>query len=428
MDSLDRFSNRFLIEGEIELKTPMRIGGGQNAAMYSLSPSPVIECYDAGSGTFEPYIPGSSLKGVLRSTLERLVRTFDVSQCCVCTGDRNEGAVLCGKESCISCRLFGSKNGGAKVRIRDSHLTEECRTTKDRSAFLREQPHFGSPGGGKGRMRPEESVSAGTGFRFHIDLDNGTEEEVGLILLSLREFNNNRAHLGGGSTRGHGFCRVKRYSVKKLWLKDGALSNEKVSGKDCMSAAKRYLAGLNGSSDNERGFDRYWRAFSGPVDRFDDGHVVAMLKVTCLTEFSMKGLDETTVTNGLGPVIPGSTIKGFLRHKLEERETDRTSMNSIFGGKDHRGRLIVSDAWYDGKKEIGNEKIPRNSELRMFMVFDNMTKDEMGYVTDMFDLEVQITGNTSAGVTRNLHDNAKNKVKMHVEDVKRFSAREYLAE
>ena len=62
MDSLDRFSNRFLIEGEIELKTPMRIGGGQNAAMYSLSPSPVIECYDAGSGTFEPYIPGSSLR------------------------------------------------------------------------------------------------------------------------------------------------------------------------------------------------------------------------------------------------------------------------------------------------------------------------------------------------------------------------------
>ena len=87
-----------------------------------------------------------------------------------------------------------------------------------------------------------------------------------------------------------------------------------------MSAAKRYLAGINSSPDSDRGFDRYWKAFSEPVNRFDDGHVVATLIVTCITDFSMKGLDEPTVTNGLGPVIPGSTIKGFFRHKLNREK------------------------------------------------------------------------------------------------------------
>lgn len=429
MDSLDRFSNRYEIEGTIELKTPMRIGGGQNAAMYSLSPAPVIECFDAGSGVFEPYIPGSSLKGILRSTLERLVRTFDDSKCCVSVGNKKEGMVLCGNDTCISCRMFGSMNGGAKVRIRDSHLTDECRTKEDWQGYLREQPHFGSPKPGKnGQMRPEESVSASTEFRFHIDLDNGTDEEAGLILLALREFSFNRAHLGGGSTRGHGFCSIKSYSLMKLSLQDGVISRDKISGKNCMSAAKRYLAGINSSPDSDRGFDRYWKAFSEPVNRFDDGHVVATLIVTCITDFSMKGLDEPTVTNGLGPVIPGSTIKGFLRHKLEQRETDKKIIDSIFGGLNQRGRLIVSDAWYAGKKGIGNEYIPKRSALMMYMVFDNMTQNEMEHITQFFDKEIQITGNTSAGISKYNQGSPKNRVKIRVESVNRFSAKEFLAE
>lgn len=434
MESLDRFSNRYVIEGDIELKTPMRIGGGQNAAMYSLSPAPVIECYDAGLGIFEPYIPGSSLKGVLRSTLERIVRTFDESACCVSVGDKEEGTVkneekvLCGNESCISCRLFGSKNGGAKVRIRDAHLSDDCRAMEDRRGFLREQPHFGSPRPGRpGQMRPEESVSSGTAFRFRIDIDNGTDEEAGLIMLAFLEFNEHRAHLGGGSTRGHGFCFIKKGSITRISIVDGVITRDKRPIKDCISAAKVYLGKPGRRNDGERGFDRYWKVFSEPSDRFDDGHVVATLIVNCKSEFSMKGLDEPTVTNGLEPVIPGSTIKGFFRHKLEQRETDREIMDSIFGELHQRGRLIVSDAWYVGKKGIGDESIPKDSPLRMFMVFDNMTRDEIGHITQFFDSKIQITGNTSAGMTRNSPGNGKNLVEITVEKVSRFSASEYLA-
>ena len=77
MIDFDSFSDRWEISAKLTLVTPMRIGGGQNAGAYSLSQTPVMLSYDAQTETARPYIPGSSLKGVLRSTVERIVRTFN---------------------------------------------------------------------------------------------------------------------------------------------------------------------------------------------------------------------------------------------------------------------------------------------------------------------------------------------------------------
>jgi hypothetical protein len=75
--------------------------------------------------------------------------------------------------------MFGSKNGGAKVRIRDSHLTDECRTKEDWQGYLREQPHFGSPKPGKRTMRPEESVLQVLNFGFILILITGLTKRQG---------------------------------------------------------------------------------------------------------------------------------------------------------------------------------------------------------------------------------------------------------
>ena len=88
MNDFDVFKNRWVISGKITLVTPLRIGGGQNAGAYSLSQSPVLLSYDAQTQTAHPYIPGSSLKGVLRSTMERIIRTFNETESCVAVGDR----------------------------------------------------------------------------------------------------------------------------------------------------------------------------------------------------------------------------------------------------------------------------------------------------------------------------------------------------
>ncbi|HUT63489.1 MAG TPA: RAMP superfamily CRISPR-associated protein, partial [Anaerolineae bacterium] len=87
MSDFDVFSNRWEITGKITLVTPLRIGGGQNAGAYSLSQSPVLLSYDAHTQTAQPYLPGSSLKGVLRSTMERIIRTLNEKKSCIAVGE-----------------------------------------------------------------------------------------------------------------------------------------------------------------------------------------------------------------------------------------------------------------------------------------------------------------------------------------------------
>src|SRR5665647_743535 len=120
------FQNQWKISAKLNLVTPFRIGGGQNAGEYSLSQTPVLLSYDASTQRALPYIPGSSLKGVLRSSMERIIRTFNDSKACVAVVGRNarrETDVLCG--NCVSCSIFGSMEAGPKIHVRDSQLQDD---------------------------------------------------------------------------------------------------------------------------------------------------------------------------------------------------------------------------------------------------------------------------------------------------------------
>src|SRR6266702_914555 len=58
--------NRYLFEGQLVMQTALHIGGGK--ASLSPSDSPVVL-----TPTGHPFIPGSSFKGALRSTVEKLI-------------------------------------------------------------------------------------------------------------------------------------------------------------------------------------------------------------------------------------------------------------------------------------------------------------------------------------------------------------------
>ncbi|MCD6208867.1 MAG: CRISPR-associated RAMP protein, partial [Thermoproteales archaeon] len=75
----DRFIAREIkLSGKLVTKGPLRIGAGREAVSLESSVDlPVLR--RAGSG--EPYIPGTSLKGVFRSTSERLARIKKLSVC-----------------------------------------------------------------------------------------------------------------------------------------------------------------------------------------------------------------------------------------------------------------------------------------------------------------------------------------------------------
>src|SRR5260370_31944598 len=75
--TIDRYElrNRYLFTGRLEMQTALHIGGGR--ITLSSSDSPVVLTPDE-----KPFIPGSSFKGALRSTIEKLLPTLPSLRTC----------------------------------------------------------------------------------------------------------------------------------------------------------------------------------------------------------------------------------------------------------------------------------------------------------------------------------------------------------
>jgi CRISPR-associated protein Csm3 len=193
--------------------------------------------------------------------------------------------------------------------------------------------------------------------------------------------------------------------------------------------AKKYLRKLRKIDDRmeveRRDFDVYYKAYKGTES---EGTFVVKYNVETLTDFQMPGADEVTVTSRGVPVIPGSTIKGFLRHKLIADRVPADTVDEIFGSvkgnNQHRGRIIVSDA-YPESDFPGNDKIPEGTNLTMWIVFDNIKTEEFKLIDDILSKPQVITGNTAAGKTRK-SNSFKNQVKFVRIESKRFDAEEFL--
>lgn len=440
------FQNQWKISAKLNLVTPFRIGGGQNAGEYSLSQTPVLLSYDASTQRVLPFIPGSSLKGVLRSSLERIIRTFNESKACVAVVGRNtrlETKVLCG--NCVSCSIFGSMEAGPKIHVRDSQLQDDmsfgetveerphCATVfKENRGFYEKQQDFkGRP---KTFMRSEEIVAANTAFDVNIVLDNASEEEVGMILLALEEFNAKRCYIGGSVSRGNGFADVAEVKVVEKTLQKNPESLFTIDEKEwdkaeLLKGAKAYLRGIDDGKETQRkDFDVYYRAYNpSPFE----GNLVIKYKVETLTDFQMPGVDEATVTSQGVPVIPGSTIKGFLRHEFIKSEDDYLAedIDEIFGSTSsasHRSRIIVSDAYPDEDFSEA-DMIPKGTSLTMWIAFDNIEEKAFNKINEILSKSPVITGKRVAcGDGKKDISLLKNRVKFTMKSMSQFTRAIYL--
>jgi CRISPR-associated protein Csm3 len=320
---------------------------------------------------------------------------------------------------------------GAKIVVDDALVVPELSVHAVSAPLTQEQPHFSAGVGGPqrggrsgGLFRSEETVAAGTRFRFHIRLDNANEDEVGLVLLALQEFNEKRLQIGGATSRGLGFVTVREVSVKRRMLSsDGLLSEIPEKNSGLVLAGKKFLKSIDCGRDSGKvDFSVYASAHAAvPTTGMPDGFVVVPYVITVEKPFRMAGFEEPTVTSRGVPYIPGSTIKGFLRHQFgraKERQ-DAGSVQLFSGGRDyppqrreasreeelfgdprnHRSRVLVADAFCsDTVKDT--DAIPVGTQLLTWIVFDNMNRKEIEEVCALVDKPVTITGSRSAGINR----------------------------
>ena len=202
-----------ILRGRIVVETGLHIGGGNDALEIGGMDNPVIRMPHTG----EPYIPGSSLKGKMRSLSEWKLGCLSVT-----------GAVHnCDKPECPVCRVFGSAKGGegrgpTRLIIRDAQLTAKSRADFLRGEAVIEEKHENSINRitAVANPRPLERVVPGTEFEVEllyrvIDTGDGGEQDLknftGVVMAALKMMKEDC--LGGHGSRGSGKVSFKDLEV-----------------------------------------------------------------------------------------------------------------------------------------------------------------------------------------------------------------------
>ena len=204
----------------IEAKGPLLIKSG-DAGLLGPDMS-FVRTLGYDGETPRPYIPGTSLKGVFRSQVERIARTLRADATPVCLPyalkEREAGPELsCGKrfhkktprdevyrKECLACRMFGSLEFKGRVYIDDAYSPEPHKLkieVRDGVAIDRKT------GGAAGPAKYDLEVLTHGTFTTTVSLENFESWQVGAIGLVLRDLVDERIRLGMGTSRGLGHVK-----------------------------------------------------------------------------------------------------------------------------------------------------------------------------------------------------------------------------
>ena len=206
------------ITGTIVLKSGLHIGGSKDAVEIGGLDNPIIK----NPINNAPYIPGSSLKGKMRSLLEaRIMGSRPETKKAIEKGNPCQ----CGKLDCPVCVIFGvsasedkvNNPGPTRILVRDSLLADEDRQKFKDGELPMEIKYENSIDrltGVAKHPRQLERVPAGVKFDFYISLRVYKDDKDNLIdwifsgmkLLELDA-------LGGSGSRGCGEVRFENIRV-----------------------------------------------------------------------------------------------------------------------------------------------------------------------------------------------------------------------
>jgi CRISPR-associated RAMP protein (TIGR02581 family) len=224
-------TRRVEFTGRLRMTSALHVGGGIGTTSFT----------DAGvlrHPNGEPFIPGSSMKGVLRSHVERLAQTpamaaAGVTSCLLYPDDPDAttapdcpspGWIDAGKDAtaadesdfealCHTCTLFGSPILAGKVQIPDLEVIPET--------YAGEVEIRDGVGIDRDRGRPVEGIKfdyevvpSGTAFRFSFSLDSPSDAELALAAVAVREMQRGHVSVGAKTTRGLGSCALEEVEVR----------------------------------------------------------------------------------------------------------------------------------------------------------------------------------------------------------------------
>lgn len=214
-----KLQNYLILRGTLRCMTGLRIGGAAEMIEIGGLDNPIIKHPITGM----PYVPGSSLKGKMRSLLEFRHNKVDSS-----------GEVhTCIEVDCPICRIFGTSAGESKVGpsrliVRDAYLTGEWESE------IQERMEAGEPIteikfentinriNARANPRQMERVPAGVEFAFEIsyrvfDTSDGGDQDQALFKHVIEGLQLVAADtLGGSGSRGYGKVAFENLTLTDL--------------------------------------------------------------------------------------------------------------------------------------------------------------------------------------------------------------------
>lgn len=211
-----RLQSIYVLNTVILCETGLHIGGSEQKLEIAGIDLPIIKNPITG----EPYIPGSSLKGKMRSSIEKKHGRLS---------NKNQDPCNCGKTDCPVCPLFGAhKNprpqcGTTRILVRDAHLTKQARqelrdlvTKGEPFLEVKTENIIDRKTGTAQHPRDIERVPAGTKFELEIVLQVYEGDDFERFKKTVKEALElvEQTYLGGMGSRGYGKVR---FSNKDDW-------------------------------------------------------------------------------------------------------------------------------------------------------------------------------------------------------------------
>lgn len=216
------------IEVEYTARSCLAVGAGRETSLEATE-SPVVKIGN------QPVIPGSTLKGVIRSTLESLLAQDNIKVCVPQASipgsiRRSEHSdyvqkigrqMPCGvKNPCPICQIFGTTGdreglSGRAIFLDAQPIGEVGLIERTHVALTRDTKSQAS-----GKLMSLQAVDAGAKFKGEIRLINPKRWQIGAILEALETVK--MLGIGSKKTAGYGDVEIEILSLKAKRFKDGS--------------------------------------------------------------------------------------------------------------------------------------------------------------------------------------------------------------
>ena len=230
-----RLRSKTRVTADLVFETAWRIGSGREGQTMS----------DLGvvlDPLGQPVLPGSSLKGRLRSTCETLAGALHLTACMLsreasgvnCASDVNyygnvreeyRDASRQGLESrlqwidkhtCDVCKLFGSPVQAGRLRVTDGAVREWASVIQVRDGVVIDRD---SQTAVDGLKYDYEVIPPGSRFKLHIEVDNPRDQDLALLGAAIFDWCSGSS-IGGFTSRGLGRFHLKQIRLLGLDMDD----------------------------------------------------------------------------------------------------------------------------------------------------------------------------------------------------------------